>query len=175
MDLPLAAQGTVVLNGKPVSLVLNPGNQLKALAVSINGNFFILEIQSSGAVLVVLYHTAYRNGKLQFVQHRQGNVYLSSSTVHHNQIREPGKTAIHISRIFTLPLLLLVHAVDKPPGQHLFHAGIIIGTFHGLNPELPVITALGFSLLVNHHGAHGLKTADVGNIKSLYPVDAPHV
>ena len=53
--------------------------------------------------------------------------------------------------------------------QHLFHAGIIVRSFHGADLEFPVIAGLWFSFFVNDHGSHGFETTDVRNIKSLHP------
>ena len=64
--LALAAQAPVVLDGKPVSLILNSGDEPEAFGMPVNGNLHILVIQSPGPVVVILHHAADWNGKPQF-------------------------------------------------------------------------------------------------------------
>lgn len=42
--------------------ILNPGNEFKTFAVPCDRNLFILKIQTSGAVVIIFYHSADRNG-----------------------------------------------------------------------------------------------------------------
>ena len=50
MNLLFAAQGTMILDSKPMCLVLDTGNQPKTFGMPVNGNFLIIKIQSSGSV-----------------------------------------------------------------------------------------------------------------------------
>ena len=51
MYLFFASKGAVILNGKTVSLILDPGYQMETLTRSINGNFNIIEIHPSGSMV----------------------------------------------------------------------------------------------------------------------------
>ena len=62
----IGTQGTVVLNGKSMGLVLYSGNQLEALAIPVNLYFFIIIVKTSCIVIVVLHHTAHRNVQMKF-------------------------------------------------------------------------------------------------------------
>ena len=91
--LTLGTQGAVIFDGKPVGFVLNTGNQLKALGVGVDGQFHIVVIKASGAVVVVFNHAADRNMDVQLLKHREGYVDLTPAAVHHQYIREPGKAS----------------------------------------------------------------------------------
>ena len=125
-------------------------------------------------MVIVLDHTAHGNGKTQLVKDLQGNVYLSSSAVHHDQVREPGKASHTEVAAFVLQLPDLPHPVGKAPGEHLLHGSIIIGSLNGLDLKFPVIAALWLSILIHHHGTHGLHSAGVGDIKRLHTPDSPN-
>ena len=94
MDLALAPQQAVVFDCKAVCLVLHACDQFEALAVPVDRNFHVSEIQTPRAVLVVLYHTADRNRKIHFFKHLKRNVNLAASAVHHDQVRQPLETAV---------------------------------------------------------------------------------
>ena len=68
MYLGLCAQGSVVFNGKPVSLVLDPGDQMKSLGMRVDGDLFILKLKSSRPVVIVLDHTAHGDVKMKLLQ-----------------------------------------------------------------------------------------------------------
>ncbi len=76
--LPFSPQASVIFNGKAVGLILNPCDKPEAFAVTVNGDLYIIIIKSSGPVVIILYHTAHRNGKPQLIKDLQGNIYLSS-------------------------------------------------------------------------------------------------
>ena len=61
MYLSLASQTPVVLDGKPVCLILNPCHKLEALGMAVNGNLNVLIVEAPGPMIVVLYHAADRN------------------------------------------------------------------------------------------------------------------
>ena len=88
----------MILDGKSVRLILYPGYQLKAFTVRIYGQFHVIVIQSSGPVVVVLYHTADRDIEFQFLKYLERYIYLSFSSVHQKYVRIFGKAAE--SRIF---------------------------------------------------------------------------
>ena len=161
----------MILDGKPVGLILHPCYQLESLRTGIDGNLNIIIIQPSRPVMVILDHAADGNGKLKLRKHFQGDIHLSSSAVHHQKIRESGKTAGgHILSRRPEPLCL-VNAVGEPPCQHLLHGSVVIRPLHCADPELPVIIPLRLSVLKHHHGAHRLKSADIGDIVGLHPVN----
>ena len=60
----------------------------KPSELRVDGNLHIMKIESSGPVIVILYHAADRNVQAQLVQHLQRNIHLAPSAVHHDQIRE---------------------------------------------------------------------------------------
>ena len=94
VDLALAPQQAVVFDCKAVRLVLHACDQFEALAVPVDRDFHVSEIQTPRAVLVVLYHTADRNRKIHFFKHLKRNVDLAASAVHHDQVRQPLETAV---------------------------------------------------------------------------------
>ena len=55
----------MVLDRKPVRLVLNPGDQLKSFRMAIDWNFHILIIQSPRPVVIILYHATDRDFQLK--------------------------------------------------------------------------------------------------------------
>ena len=63
--LLLAPETPVVLDRKPVRLVLNPGDQLKSFRMAIDWNFHILIIQSPRPVVIILYHATDRDFQLK--------------------------------------------------------------------------------------------------------------
>ena len=93
MYLALTSQRTMEFNGKAVGLILDPCDQLEPLAVPVDGNLFIIVIQPSGPVLIILYHTADRYLQIQLAQYLQRNVDLSPAAVHHDQIRKTCETS----------------------------------------------------------------------------------
>ncbi len=106
-DLSLAPEAPVVFDGKPVGLVLDPGDQLKALAVPVNGDLHILVIKAPGPVIIILDHAADRDREPQTLQDLQGHVYLAPSAVHHDHlhilvIKAPGPV-----------IIILDHAADR--------------------------------------------------------------
>ena len=82
MYLCLAPQTSVVLDGEPVCLILDPRHELEALGMAVDGDLNIIIVESPGPVIVILYHAADRNVKLQFAQHTQRDVHLSAAAVH---------------------------------------------------------------------------------------------
>ena len=44
VDLLFAAQGTVVLDGKPMRFILDPGDQPEAFGMPVDGNLLIVKI-----------------------------------------------------------------------------------------------------------------------------------
>ena len=162
----------MVFDGKTVRLVLDPGDQLKAFGMAVDGDLHILKIQPSGPMAVILHHAADRDVQTQFPKHLKGYVHLAPAAVHHDQIREPGKAAQPVPLCLPGILLLFFQPMLKPPGEHFFHRRVVVGPLNGFYPELPVIVALGPSILIHHHGAHRFKTADIGNIEGFYPAHA---
>ncbi len=58
--LSLTVQGSVILNCKAVSLVLDSGDQLEPFRMGVDRKFDIMILQTSGTVVVILVHTAVR-------------------------------------------------------------------------------------------------------------------
>ncbi len=118
--LSFTSQRPVVLNGKAVCFILNPGDQFESLAVWSIGISTLLKYSPSCTVIVILYHTADRNLKLQFFKHlnamftcpRPPSIIIRSGNLL--------KTSDFLSYFF-LPVLLFLHAMRKPSGQHLMH------------------------------------------------------
>ena len=130
MNLLFAAQGTMILDSKPMCLVLDPGDQPETFGMPVNGNFLIIKIQSSGSMMIILYHTAHRNRQFQFIQHFQCNIDLPLSTIHQDQIRKLCKAAILRGQIFLPVLHPFLHSMRKPAGQHFPHGSIIVRSRH---------------------------------------------
>jgi len=59
--LCLASQTSVVLDGEPVCLILDPRHELEALGMAVDGDLNIIIVESPGPVIVILYHAADRN------------------------------------------------------------------------------------------------------------------
>ena len=121
-------------------------------------------------MVVVLYHAAYRYVDMELLQNAQRNVHLPLAAVHHDNVRKFRKAPELLIQILILQLPLLLHSVQESPGKNLLHAGVVVRPRHGFDPEFPVIAALWFPLLIDHHGTHIRKTADIGNIVGLHPV-----
>ena len=120
-------------------------------------------------MIIILYHAADRNFQAQFPQNLQSNVYLSTTAIHHQEIRKTGKAAKGRIHSFFLQSPCLLQAMTEPPGQYLPHGSIIIWSFHCLDLEFTVITAFWLSIFVHDHGTNRLHTAGIRNIVSLYP------
>ena len=111
---------------------------------------------------VILYHSGNRDRQTQLFENLFGHIHLPLSAVHQDQIRQTVKPCV------------LVQAAPESSGQNLFHTGIVIGSFDRFYTEFPVIRLFGSALLVNHHGAYALITADVGNIIGFNPLRRFH-
>ena len=122
-------------------------------------------------MIIILYHAADRDLQPQLGKRLQSDINLPSSAVHHQKIGKSGKTSQLLIHALFFQLQRFLHPVGEPPGQHLFHGSVIVRPFHGLDPELPVIAALGLAVLIHDHGAYGFQTAGVGDIVSLHPPD----
>ena len=151
----------MVFNCKTVGFILDPGNELKALAGSVDRKFHVVKIQPSGAVIVVLYHSADRNIQSQFLQDRGGNIDLPPAAVHHDEVGKAGKTPQLCIQVLFLHFLLLLQSVAEAAGKDLPHAGIVVGPRNRFDAELPVIAPLGFPVFIDYHGSDIGKTADV--------------
>ena len=66
--LPLSPEAPVVFNGKTVGFILNPGDKPEPFGVTVNGNLHIIIVESPGSVVIILHHTAHRNGKSQLIK-----------------------------------------------------------------------------------------------------------
>ena len=171
MGLGLASQIPVEFDGEAVRLVLDPGDQLEAFGMGVDGQFFVVEVEASGAVEVVFYHAANGNIQVKAVQHLQGDVYLPSASVHHQKVRKTAEAAqVGVFSLF-LQFLSLFQAVGEPPGKNFLHACVVVGAFDGADLEFPVIVAFRLSVLVHDHGANRLEPADVGDIIGLHAND----
>ena len=150
----------MIFNRETVGFVLNPGDQLKPFAVPVDGNLHIIIIQPAGSVFVILNHSADRDRQSEAVQNLQRHVDLPPPAVHHDQIRQPVKATVRLD------------ASLESPAEHFLHTRIIIGPLHRLDPEFPIVCALGFSFFVDNHRSDRLKPADVRNIISFNPVQS---
>ena len=65
--LAFAVKASVVFDGKAVCFVLNACNQFETFGMGIDWEFFIIKVKSSGAMIVILDHTANGNGDLKFL------------------------------------------------------------------------------------------------------------
>ena len=119
-------------------------------------------------MVIILHHTADRDIEMQLIKYLQCNIHLTLTTIHHQQIRKFRKAAKLCILILFFQLLLLLHAMQEAPCQHLAHTCIIIRPRHGFNLKLTIITAFGLSFFEHNHGTDIRKTADVGNIVSLH-------
>lgn len=91
----------------PVCLILDPRHELEALGMAVDGDLNIIIVESPGPVIVILYHAADRNVKLQFAQHTQRDVHLSAAAVHEDQVWEPRKASEASIRCFRPVFLVL--------------------------------------------------------------------
>ncbi len=166
--LRFGAERPVKFNRKAVCLVLNSRNQFKALTPAVNRNLFILIIKPPRIMVIILHHTADRDIQMQFIKYLQRNIHLTLTTIHHQQIREFRKAAKLCILVLFFQFLLLLHAMQETPCQYFAHTCIIIGSGHGFNLKLTIITAFGLSLFKHNHGTDIRKAADVGNIIGLH-------
>ena len=167
-DLRLAAEGTVVLDGKAVRLVLDTGDELEALPGGVDRQFFVVEKKSAGAVAVILDHPADRDLEAELIQHRGGDIDLAPAAVHQDKIREAGEAPQLRVEILLFHLPLFVHAVLKPAHENFTHAGVVVGAGHRPDAEFPVVAAPGLSVLENDHRADIGKAADIGDVVGLH-------
>ena len=68
MYLRFASEASVIFDGKTVGLILQTGDHVKCLSIIRKFHFFIVKIQTSGSVVVILYHAADRNVQMQLVK-----------------------------------------------------------------------------------------------------------
>ena len=162
----------MILDGKTVRFILDPGDQFEAFRMGIYREFNVMVIQASGPVVVILDHAADRNVNSQFFQYRQRNIHLSAAAVHEDQIRELGKAPVLLIHLLFFQFSTLFHAVAEPSRQYFPHAGIVIWTGDTFDLEFTVIAALGFALFIDYHGAYIFKTVDIGNIIGFHPGSA---
>ena len=151
-DLPLAAQLSVILNGKSMNFVLYPCQQLKTFRVPGDRYLTIIEIQSTSSVVIVFHHAGNRYVKTDSLKDLKRNMDLSFSAVHQNNIGQISESF----RAFS--------GSHKSPGKNLVHTGVIIGSDDPFDLELSVIVLLRLPFHVHDHGADGIKSADIGNI-----------
>ena len=94
MDLSLTAQQAVVFDREAVRLVLDPGNELKALGIPVDRHLPVMKIQSAGAVKVILDHARHRDRKTEIREHPLGCVDLALPSVHEQKIRQDRKAVV---------------------------------------------------------------------------------
>jgi len=109
MYLRFASEASVIFDGKTVGFILQTGDHVKCLSIFRKFHFFIVKIQTSGSVVVILYHAADRNVQMQLVKNLQSNVDLSLTTIHHKDVRIDLKTFI-----------------GKSSCQNFTHTGVVI-------------------------------------------------
>ena len=126
----------------------------------------LLIVQPPCPVIVIFDHTAYRNRKPEFRQYLFCHMHLSLSTIHQDQVRELTET----TEFLFFFVFLFLNSSPEPPCQHFFHAGVIVRSLYRFDLKLAIIVSFRFSFFINHHGTYRLKSADVGDIIGLYPL-----
>ena len=99
-------------------------------------------------MVVILYHSAYRDVETKLVKNLQSYVDLTPAAIHHEYIRVDIK-----------PL------VCEPSCEYLPHACVVIRPVYGPELELSVVILLGASVFKYHHGCHGVIAAYMRYIK----------
>ena len=126
-------------------LVLNSCDKFESFTAPVNRYLNIVIIQTSCAVGIILYHTAHRNIKPQFLKYIKCNIHLTTSAIHHNKVWISRKS------MTILESFPLTHTSCKTSCQNLTHALIIIRPLYCSYPELAIIILLWFSILKNNH------------------------
>ena len=62
-------------------------------------------------MIIILYHTADRNIKMQLGKYGKRDIDLTLSTVHHDQIRESGKASKLLIHLFFLQFFLFLYSM----------------------------------------------------------------
>ena len=153
-------------------LILQPRDQLEALGALVNRQLHILIVQPPCPVMVVLHHARYGNRQPQLRKDLQRDIHLPSASIHHDDVRKLREAPLGSLKPLFVQLAHLPEPVREPPGEHLLHRGIVIGSRHGLDLELPVGVPKGLALVKYHHRSHRFESVGVGNIVGLHPGDA---
>ena len=67
----------------------------------------------------------------------------------------------HSTSEFIIDFATVLPGVQKAPGKHLPHTGIIIRSRHRAYPEFAVVILFRAAILVDHHRADRFKTAGI--------------
>ena len=68
VHLSLTAQAAVVLDSEAVRLILNPCDELEAFGTNVDRHLDIIIVQATGAVEIILDHTADRNRDAKLIK-----------------------------------------------------------------------------------------------------------
>ena len=142
----------MVLYGKAVRLVLKPRYHIESLGSSRKFNLFIVVVKASGSVVVILYHSTYRDRQAEIIQNLKCDIHLTASTIHHEYVRK-----------------YIEFFVGETAGEDLLHTCVIIRTVDGSEFEFAVVIFLGTSVFKYNHGCNRVITAYVRYIKCFQP------
>ena len=106
---------------KAVCLILYSRDELEAFAVAVDRYLHIVVIKTSCAVEIVLLHATHRYVESQLRKHLKAYIYLTSSTIHHYNIRKTVEATYFLWRTIFFKLLLFFHAMCKAACEHLVH------------------------------------------------------
>ena len=155
----LAAQGSVVGDGKPVRLVAHPLQHLQRDAVAGDDDG-LLGLRAQEHFLLALC----KGKNLQILLAALGKRFqrvgeLTLASVDEDEVGRGGKA-----------LVVAVVEAFEPARQRLLHAGEIVVALHRLDAEFAVMRALGFAALEHRHARHFVRARDVRYVVRLNAV-----
>ena len=105
---------------------------------------------------VVLDHAQHRHIQSAACQHLLGHTGVLLTAVDQQQVRQGGK------------LFIAVQIAPEPAGEHLMHGTVVVGAGAGLDAEAAVGGLQRLAVLKDHHAAHLVRAAGVGDIIALH-------
>ena len=167
MQSLLITQGSVIGDGEAMHFILDLRQKI-ARFLHLSQTIFAVHVDdAAGAMIIILHKPHDRNLDIQFPEHFKGDVHLSFSPIHDDEIREDREFSTGVIQLSFLDFSDFTEPSLESPGENLSHGVIIIGSCHGSDLESPVVASFESVLFVDHHGPHGIHALNVGNIKGL--------
>ena len=148
----------VVGNGEAVRLLLHRADQGEQRGRLPNAQLLPPGgDQGAGAVPVVLHHAQHRHVQSQPGHHLLGDAGVVFAAVDQQQVWQ--------GRKFFVPVQIPAEAA----GQHLPHGAVVVPLPARLHPETAVGRLQRPAVLKDHHAAHLIVAAGVGDVVALHP------
>ena len=154
-----AAQLAVILDGKPVDLLLHPADECEQRRCGRNAELTaVRRDKGAGTVMVVLDHAEARHGQPERIEHLLAHMNVAQTAVYHERIRQRRE------------LFVAVHIALHAAREHLAHGGVVVlpaGRARDL--ELAVVALFRLSLVKDDHRADRILSREVGDVIRLQP------